>query len=429
MKPVLWSKIFFLLLLGVFVFGKPLEYSEHKSEPNRPSEELGVEGAFQSDIQLTPEQAREIKADDFPSENGRLRRKASSNMDSLWPKGIVPYEFENNFPWTDVVLEAIRRWEDETCIMFKEVSPSIQAEVGHTNVLKFSRGSGCSSTIGRYHDGGTQETFLGDNCRSVGATQHEIGHVIGFYHEQSRPDRDDHVLVTETNVARGRLWEFKKYDRNHIRIDEPYDIGSVMHYGPTWFSKDNRAHTMDAKDARMTPIMGQRHGLSFMDVKTANKLYNCNRDCPTRLVCENGGYVGPRCTCVCPKGLSGQTCSEVSRGSTACGAVLRQAKGTITSPGYPGKYTNSAICNWMIKADEERTITLTFEMLSIESSDKCDYDSLEIKLYGTELAGPKFCGVHQMPDPIVYQGQSLVIRFLSDSSENYAGFKINYTIQ
>ncbi|OWF53288.1 Protein SpAN [Mizuhopecten yessoensis] len=412
-----------------------LLHSKHSpknvSEPNRPSEEWGVEGAFESDIQLTPLQARVLNADIVLTESGQFRskRKALSNAESLWPSGVIPYQFEQNFPWQHEVLEALKHWEKETCITFRDVSTSVQSELGHTSIVQFAHGPGCSSTIGRSSDGGIQETFLGDSCNSVGSAEHEIGHVIGFFHEQSRPDRDEHVHIHRDNVARGRLMEFRKYDTNRIRTDEPYDIGSVMHYGPTWFSKDGKAHTIDPRDTRMMPWMGQRKELSFMDVKTANKLYNCGSKCSPGLMCENGGYVGPQCTCVCPKQLTGRTCSQTVHENMDCGGVLDEPTGTITSPGYPDKYSNKAACNWMIQAGQGKAITLVFRAFSVEKGSECEYDSLEVKVYGPGLAGPKLCGEHQQPEPIVYQGSNLVIRFTSDESYNVSGFSIDYHIQ
>ena len=40
-------------------------------------------------------------------------------------------------------------------------------------------------------------------CVRLPTIVHEIGHAIGFYHEQSRPDRDDYVKVVEENVKPG----------------------------------------------------------------------------------------------------------------------------------------------------------------------------------------------------------------------------------
>lgn len=65
----------------------------------------------------------------------------------------------------------------------------------------------------------------------MGSIAHEIGHVLGFYHEQSRPDRDEHVSVHMENVTPKFQYNFKKYGTSQVRTDEPYDIGSVMHYG------------------------------------------------------------------------------------------------------------------------------------------------------------------------------------------------------
>ncbi len=61
---------------------------------------------------------------------------------------------------------------------------------------------------------------------------HEIGHALGLYHEQSRPDRDSYVNVLTNNINPAAISNFDKgtaYDIQTYNI--PYDYGSVMHYG------------------------------------------------------------------------------------------------------------------------------------------------------------------------------------------------------
>ena len=41
---------------------------------------------------------------------------------------------------------------------------------------------------------------------------HEILHALGYYHEQSRLDRDDYVTINFANVREGYAINFKKYD-------------------------------------------------------------------------------------------------------------------------------------------------------------------------------------------------------------------------
>lgn len=52
-----------------------------------------------------------------------------------------------------------------------------------------------------------------------------------------------------------------------------YDYASIMHYGETFFSKDSRSTTLKPKKEGVQ--IGQRLGLSPLDILQANRLYMC----------------------------------------------------------------------------------------------------------------------------------------------------------
>ena len=61
--------------------------------------------------------------------------------------------------------------------------------------------------------------------------EHEMGHAIGFWHEQSRTDRDNFVRIISANIQRNLEYNFEKRseaDNNNYNV--PYDYGSIMHY-------------------------------------------------------------------------------------------------------------------------------------------------------------------------------------------------------
>lgn len=59
----------------------------------------------------------------------------------------------------------------------------------------------CFSYIGRI--GGGQDISIGTNCASTGIVIHEMFHALGRWHEQSRPDRDQHVRINQENIQSG----------------------------------------------------------------------------------------------------------------------------------------------------------------------------------------------------------------------------------
>ncbi|XP_022251606.1 zinc metalloproteinase nas-13-like [Limulus polyphemus] len=130
----------------------------------------------------------------------------------------------------------------------------------------------CSSAVGR--NGGPQLLTLGHGCVYVGVVIHELMHAVGFWHEQSRADRDEYVTILWNNIQEGMAYNFAKYTLQKIQhLGEPYDYASVMHYGEYAFSKSRSQPTI--KPLRPGVQIGQRNGFSNTDIRKINKLYKC----------------------------------------------------------------------------------------------------------------------------------------------------------
>ncbi|CAB3985636.1 zinc metallo ase nas-15-like [Paramuricea clavata] len=253
--------------------GKPAQfkgYPEENRNVNNPN-------LFEGDMLVDPEVKKIALAGGDISMATASRKRGTTKL-HIWPSGRIPYVIEPSVPsiHRDKIEKAMREWENGTCLSFV---PYVQNS-GDVYMKISGNLPGCFAIVGyipipphlpKKFRGLTLN--LGPGCFQHRVFLHELGHVIGFYHEQSRPDRDSYVNILTDNIMRGRDNDFRKYGTRRIdSLGSPYDLKSVMHYGPKTFSK-NGQNTIEPVDPNQT--LENNENISVTDKQQVNLLYNC----------------------------------------------------------------------------------------------------------------------------------------------------------
>jgi len=214
----------------------------------------------------------------------RRRRNAIKCTRWLWPNGEIPFLLEiENEEILPKFYEALDHFNAlPTCLRFIPLQKAA-VDSGAWTGRKFVRiresapypGSRCKASVGASIP--APYMFLSTVC-TVGQILHEMGHVIGLSHEQSRPDRDSYVKINCENIFPNVTDDFRKLRADVVdTFGVPYDFFSLMHYRFDHFSRNGQPTIVPlvyVPEKRWAEI-GNQVTFSDSDLTKINRLYNC----------------------------------------------------------------------------------------------------------------------------------------------------------
>ena len=161
-----------------------------------------------------------------------LQPKAVTVADpgSLWPSGIVYYQITSGSTAVNTAISTFNTDFSPTVQLVNSTGSGFYVDID----LDPSNTSGsCDITsIGYPPSYNPVVTMGGSISCSVSTILHELGHIVGMYHEFTRTDRDSYVTVNYNNAIKG-TWPYDfAIETQNRQLLTPYDYASVMQYPP-----------------------------------------------------------------------------------------------------------------------------------------------------------------------------------------------------
>uniref|UniRef100_A0A3B3IG27 Metalloendopeptidase n=1 Tax=Oryzias latipes TaxID=8090 RepID=A0A3B3IG27_ORYLA len=206
-----------------------------------------------------------------------IRSEADKNADPCTSRGClwlkytdgnvyIPYYIADYYTSREraIIVRGLESFSDVSCIRFRPY------QNGDHEWLSIESRNGCYSYVGR-QGGGQTVSLSRQGCLYHSTVQHELLHALGFNHEQTRSDRDNHIKVHWENIIDDMEYNFYKIDT--LNQGTPYDYNSVMQYERYAFSKNNLPTMEPIPDSNVS--FGQATQMSKNDIDRLNRLYNC----------------------------------------------------------------------------------------------------------------------------------------------------------
>ncbi len=159
----------------------------------------------------------------------------------LWPRvngvATVYYVIDSNSADTGNINTAIAIFNADfpNIIQWVPWNSSYGPNYVDINLSPYAASGQCETNEG-YEAIPAQSMTGAGNC-TVATILHEMGHVIGLWHEQSRPDSGAYITENYSNAILGSWGNFAALTDN-VQLLTPYDYASVMQYPAFSFSRN-----------------------------------------------------------------------------------------------------------------------------------------------------------------------------------------------
>ncbi|UJR30378.1 hypothetical protein I4U23_017913 [Adineta vaga] len=363
----------------------------------RSPEEIG--GYFEGDIKIAPS----------------ARGVAMRGTYVRWPSGVVPYTISADFTAAQqsVILDAMRTLESSTevggvpCIRFREKDAT-----DDYHYIIIEDGVGCSSYVGRMTGSATlrKVTLQSSGCIYKGTIMHELIHALGFFHEQSRPDRDNYVRVIWDTIIPGMQSNFDKYTDAYVdTLYTPYDYQSLMHYGKNFFTI-NGSDTLVPLDPSAT--IGQRDNLSPIDIQELQIFYGCIPPLTTASTTDTTTSTSDTST-----SITGTTTSTTGTTMSTTSTTTSTTDTTTSTTSTTTSTTDTTTSTTGTNTSHSTTITTTLSSITVTAPMYTSIGSLSLHINRPQYQRPNVSGNYTFTSSSSFPVHSYLYANSFDSSK------------